>query len=152
LQHLRLQLKIISHWSHQSSIIGHISLQLLAFVYWATVCKMVRPIDRCPVLSVPLVYCGQTVGLIVQDETWHGGGHRPQPHFWTVCCGQTGGWIKMQLGRGVELDPGDVVLRWGFSSPKGTQPPIFGPCPLWPNGWIDQDATYGGRPRPRQNC
>jgi len=24
---------------------------------------------------------------------------------------------------------------------------------LWPNGWIDQDATwYGGRPRPRRHC
>ena len=29
-------------------------------------------------------------------------------------------------------------------------PAIFGPCLLWPNGWMDQDATcYGGRPRPR---
>jgi len=25
-------------------------------------------------------------------------------------------------------------------------PPIFGPCLLWPNAWMDQDATlYGGR-------
>ena len=24
----------------------------------------------------------------------------------------------------------------------GAQPSIFGPCLLWPNGWIDQDA-YG---------
>jgi len=24
---------------------------------------------------------------------------------------------------------------------------------LWPNGWLDQDATrYGGRPRPRRHC
>ena len=24
---------------------------------------------------------------------------------------------------------------------------------LWPNGWMDQDATwYGGRPRPRRHC
>jgi len=28
--------------------------------------------------------------------------------------------------------------------------PIFGPCLLWPNGWMDQDATwYGSRTRPR---
>jgi len=27
--------------------------------------------------------------------------------------------------------------------------PVFGPCLLWPNGWMDQDATwYGGKPRP----
>ena len=32
-------------------------------------------------------------------------------------------------------------------------PPIFGLCLLWPNGWMDQDATwYGGRPRRRRHC
>ena len=31
---------------------------------------------------------------------------------------------------------------------RGTAP-IVGPCLLWPNGWMDQDATwYKGRPRP----
>jgi len=31
--------------------------------------------------------------------------------------------------------------------------PIFGPCLLWLNGWMDQDATwYGGTPRPRRRC
>ena len=36
-------------------------------------------------------------------------------------------------------------------SPKRGRPPIFGPCLLWPNGWIDQDATWHeGRPKPRQ--
>ena len=30
---------------------------------------------------------------------------------------------------------------------------IFGPRLLWPNGCMDQDATwYGGRPRPTQHC
>jgi len=39
-------------------------------------------------------------------------------------------------------------------SPKGAEPlPIFGPYLLWPNGCMDQDATwYGGRPRPRPHC
>ena len=39
-------------------------------------------------------------------------------------------------------------------SPKGAQyPPFFSPCLLWPNGCMDQDATwYGGRPRPRPHC
>jgi len=32
-------------------------------------------------------------------------------------------------------------------------PPIFGPCLLWLNGWMDHDATwYEGRPRPRPDC
>jgi len=33
------------------------------------------------------------------------------------------------------------------------QLPLFGPCLLWPNGWMDEDAIwYGGRPRPRPHC
>ena len=32
---------------------------------------------------------------------------------------------------------------------SSAEPPIFGPCLLWPNGCVDQDATwYAGRPRP----
>jgi len=45
--------------------------------------------------------------------------------------------------------------RWGPSSPsvKGAQLPIFGPYLLWPNGWMDQAATwYEGRLRPRPDC
>ena len=39
-------------------------------------------------------------------------------------------------------------------TPKGVEPhPIFGPRLLWPNGCMDQDATwYGGRPRPTRHC
>jgi len=30
--------------------------------------------------------------------------------------------------------------------------PIFSPCLLWPNGWMDEDATWcGGRPPPRRH-
>ena len=51
----------------------------------------------------------------------------------------------------IGLSPGHIV-RFGPSSPskqKGHSPPIFGPYLLWPNGWIDQDATwYEGRRRP----
>jgi len=32
-------------------------------------------------------------------------------------------------------------------------PPIFSPYLLWPNVWMDEDATwYGGKPRPRRHC
>ena len=38
--------------------------------------------------------------------------------------------------------------RKGVTAP----PPIFGPCVFWPNGWIDQDATWcEGRPRPMRH-
>jgi len=71
-----------------------------------------------------------------------------------VCCGQTAGWIKIPLGTEVNLGLGDVVLDGGRSSPsKGHSPPVFGPCLLWRNGWMDSDATwYGSRPGPRPHC
>jgi len=40
-----------------------------------------------------------------------------------------------------------------FPPQKGGEPPIFGPCLLWPNGCMDQDAIwYRGRPRPKPHC
>ena len=61
--------------------------------------------------------------------TWYGGRHRPKPSH--------------------------IVLHGDLAHPpprkKWAQPPtIFGPCPLWPNGWMDHDATwYEGRPHAR---
>ena len=50
----------------------------------------------------------------------------------------------MPLGTEVGLGPGDIALDADPAplSPKGAQPPIFGPCRLWPNGWMDQDTTW----------
>ena len=107
----------------------------IANSFWATVCKMVCPMlsDRCPVcpvlyvcLSVTLVYCGQMVG-----------------------------WIKIPFGTEVNIGPVHVVLDGVPAAlpKKGAQPPVFGPCLLWPNGWMDEDVTwYGSRPRPRPHC
>jgi len=90
--------------------------------FLATVCKTVRPMlsDRClsvclSVLSLTLVYCGQTFG-----------------------------WIKMKLGMQVGLGPGHIVLdRDPAPRERGTaHPPIFGPYLLWPSGWMDQDDTW----------
>jgi len=55
----------------------------------------------------------------------------------------------------VGLHPGDFVLDGDQApTPEGAEPhPIFGPRLLWPNGCMDQDATwYGGRPRPIRHC
>jgi len=93
-------------------------------------------------------------------------GHNPSQFSAHLRCCQTVGWIKMLLGREAGLRPGDVgesrvsaprldgsgchlvwprsgdnVLNGKTSSPKGVQPPIFGPCLLWPNDWMDQDAN-----------
>ena len=112
-----------------------------------------------------------------QDVTWYGarprprricvrwGPHAPLPkggratlqfsaHFY---CGQTAGCIKMPLDTDVGLSPGDFVLDGDPvpSTKRGWSPPprIFGSCLLWPNGWMDQDATwYGGRPRTWPHC
>jgi len=73
-------------------------------------------------------------------------------HFY---CGQTAGCIKMPFGMELGLSPGDFVLDEdpALASPKRGGPPIFGPNLLWPNGCMDQDATwYGGRPRPTRHC
>jgi len=110
-----------------------------------------------------------------QDATWYGG--RPQPRRlcvrWGprplpqkgrsptqfsayVYCGQTAAWIKIPLATEVGLGLRDIVFvvdqlpqKKRHSHPH----PIFGPCLLWPNGWMDEDAAwYGTRPRPRPHC
>ena len=126
----------------------------------------------CPVLLVTLVHCGQRVRWIKMKLGMRVGlgpgrivldgdrappspkGHSPQfsAH---ICCDQRAAWIKMPLGMEVGIGPGDFVLD-GDAAPlprKGRSPQIFGACLLWPNGWMDQDATwYGGKPLPRRRC
>jgi len=82
-------------------------------------------------------------------------GTAPTQFLAHVYCGQTAGWIKMPLGTEVNLGPGVVVLDGVAATPslKGTHPPVFGSGLLWPNSWMDEDATwYGSRPRPRPHC
>ena len=69
-------------------------------------------------------------------------GHSPQfsAH---VCCGQTAGWMKIPFCTEVGIGPGDIVLNEDSAPIERAQhpPPLFGPCLLWRNGWMDQDAT-----------
>jgi len=39
-----------------------------------------------------------------------------------VCCGQTAGWIKMPLGREVDLGPGDIALDGDPVPRRGAAP------------------------------
>jgi len=127
-------------------------------------------------LSVTLVYCRQTVGWIKMKLVRVEVGLGPSyivldgdlaPPLWKglspqfsahVCCRQTAGWIKVPLGMEVGFGLGDIVLDETPPPKKkgggtGHSTPNFGPCLLWPNGWMDQDETWhGGRPRPRPNC
>jgi len=67
-------------------------------------------------------------------------------------CGQTAGWIKVPLSTKVGLGPGDIVLDGDPAPPQKGHSPQFS-VHVWPNGCIDQDATwYGRRPRPRRRC
>ena len=100
---------------------------------------------------------GMEVGLSSGDFVLDGnlapsqkGGGASLPQFSAhVYCGQTAAWIKMPLGSEVGLGPDDIVLDGDPAPPQkggGAPPPIVGPCLLWPNGWMDEDATwYGGR-------
>jgi len=61
-----------------------------------------------------------------------------------ICCGQMSGWFKMLLGTEVDLSPGHIVLD-GDPSPlppakEAQQPPLFGPCLLWPRSPISATA------------
>jgi len=76
-----------------------------------------------------------------------------------ICCGQMAAWIKMSPDMELGLGPGDFVLDGDPAphSPKGAEPPPqkkkFGPCLLWPDGWMDQGGNWHwGRPQPRGLC
>ena len=60
----------------------------------------------------------------------------------------------MPVGTAVGLGPCHIVLDRDQAPPKngvgGTAAPLFGPCLLWPNWWMDHDSPwYGDRPQPR---
>jgi len=129
------------------------------------------------IMSVTLVYCGQTFGWINMKlgmPVGLGSGHivldgdpaslsqkwaeRPK-YSAHICCGQMAGWIKTQLGTlvGARHQYKRYCVTWGpspFPHKGGGDPsPIFGPFLLWPNGCMHQDATWcGGRPQPRGLC
>jgi len=61
-----------------------------------------------------------------------------------VYYGQMVGWIKMKLGTKVDLVRSHIVLDGepALPPPKWqAPPPVFVQYLLWPNGWMDQDAT-----------
>jgi len=59
-----------------------------------------------------------------------------------MCCRQTVEWIKVTLGKEIGLGQGHIMLDGTKVTQKGAHPPIFGPCLLWTNGWMDQDVTW----------
>jgi len=104
--------KTLTQSINQSIIFG----RRQPFAKWFALCYQTVVLS---VLSVCLSVCNVGVllpnGWMDQDETWHAGSPRPWPH----------------------------CVRWGPSSPpqKGAELPIFGPCLLWPNGWMVLDGS-----------
>ena len=81
---------------------------------------------------------------------------QPPPLLANVRCGQIAGSTKLTFGMEVGLNSGNFVFDGNPAIPEKRQThpdPIFGPCLLWPNSCIDQDATwYGSKCRLRQRC
>ena len=71
-------------------------------------------------------------GWMHQDATWYAG----RPHPKGLC---------------VRWDPAPSFPKRRRS--PGAETPIFGPCLLWRNGWMDQNGTWqGGRPWSSPYC
>jgi len=111
-------------------------------------------LDRCPVLSVTLVYFSQTVGWIKMKlgmQVGLGPGHivldgdqkGHSPHFrpMSVVAKRLAGWIKMLHGTELGLDPGDFVLDGDQSAPlKKGHSPQFSAHIYCDQLWMDQDV------------
>jgi len=164
------KIRLVNCW--KSLILGEPFIKRFALCYRTIVLSVsLSVLSVC--LSAKLVYCGQTVGWIKMklvigvglgpDQNVLDGdptpllqkGHSPQ--FWPMSV-----VAKRLDGSRCHLVWWSALarqhcVRWGpsSSSPKqgARHPPIFGWCLLWPNGEMDQDATwYGGKPRPRPHC
>jgi len=61
------------------------------------------------------------------------------------CCGYMAGWIKMPLGKEVDLGPGDIVLDGNSARPqRGAQHPPFWPtCCGQTAAWIKMPLDTG---------
>jgi len=138
---------------------------------WGTQLQLPPPQRHNPQLLAH-VCCGQTagwikmplgteVGLSPGDITLMGtplllpkSGQSPSQFSAHVYCGQRAGWIKMPLGVELCLGSSHIVLNGEATLlPQNGAHTQFSAHVLWPNGWMDQDATwYAGRPRFRPHC
>jgi len=79
-----------------------------------------------------------------QYETWYGG--RPRIRRYYVRLGPSSPQEKKER-KEVYLYSAFIVATTLKALRRGShsftcKTPIFGPCLLWPNGWMDQDATW----------
>jgi len=135
-----------------------------------TVCKPVRPMISDPlsvlsvslsVLSVTLVYCGQTVEQIkmklgMQVDLDHNAldgdpvpPERGTPHFrpMSVAAKWLNGLKCHLVWRYASAQATLCYMGTQLSPQKRAQPPPanFRPCLLWPNGWMHQVPLIGAK-------
>jgi len=55
---------------------------------------------------------------------------------------ETVGWINIPHGMAVGFGSCYVMLDGDPAPLKGAKIPNFGPCLLWPNGWMGEDASW----------
>ena len=129
------------------------------FVERFALCYRTVVLSVCAVCNVGVLWPN---GWMDQYETWHAG--RPRP--WPYCVRWGRSSPPPKGGEAPNIRPISVVakwlhgsrshllgrsasakrhcIRWGPSSPspkRERSPPVFGTCLLWPNGWMDEDAT-----------
>ena len=115
----------------------HVKLNLLncgtlpvfgrSFVKRFALCYRAVVLSLCPVCNVGVLWPN---GWMDQDETWHGGRPRPQPHcvtpkgvqhpdFWPMSVVvKRLNWNQVPLSMEVGLGPGYIVLDWDPAPPK----------------------------------
>ena len=123
LQHFNFRTSQI--FAQNSTIFGRPFAKRFALCYLTVAFPVCRVCSVCPVLSVCDVGVLWPNCWTEQDLTWYGYRPRPRQH----------------------------CIRWGpSSSQRGTAPPLFGPCLLWPNGspsqqllssCLEQHTLYG---------
>jgi len=125
LQELSLR-KVCWQWYMASLLV---CMVLLLYFQWTTLALTHFLADRC---NATFSYCHEMSSLCLSSVT-------------CVYCGQMVSWIRMPLDTEVGLGPSDTVLDGDPAPPtqRGTAalPNFFGPCLLWPNGCMDQDAS-----------
>jgi len=127
------------------------------FVTWGPSSPPLKGAQQLPKFSAH-VCCGQMAGwskmplvmevglspghIVLDGDPPHHHRRGTAPQFLAhVCYVEMAGWMKMPLVTDVSLGPGDIVLCRNPAPPKrGIVPPLFSPCLLWPNGWMDQGA------------
>jgi len=129
-------------------IFGRPFVRRLALCYQTVVCLYV-----CIVCNVGVLWRN---GWMDQDETWLAG--TPRPWSYCVACGMdpappptkgqsvVSSFTLSVVSLSVDVSQfGHIVLHGEWAQlplPQRAEPPILGPYLFWPNGWIDQDATW----------